>query len=75
LRLGDLIRLERCAGRHYWLDVNAGDLRSRETLLNVEPLQPKFVAATMPGAGQAERANLYGSATPAPFAHEELRMI
>ena len=43
-RLDGLIRLERCAGGYYWLDINGGELRQGETLLDAEPLQPSFVA-------------------------------
>ena len=46
-RLGDLIRLERCAGGYYWLDINGGELRQGPMLLGAEPLQPKFVAAML----------------------------
>ena len=46
-RLGDLIRLERCAGGYYWLDINGGELLQGPMLLGAEPLQPKFVAAML----------------------------
>ena len=46
-RLGDLIRLGRCAGGFYWLDINGSELRQGPMLLGAEPLQATFVAAMM----------------------------
>ena len=46
-RLGDLIRLERCAGGYYWLDINGTELRQGPMLLGAEPLQESFVAAML----------------------------
>ena len=54
-RLGDLIRLERCAGGYYWLDINGGEMRQGETLLNAELLQATFVAAMVAKGQSAEK--------------------